>query len=156
MIVNPRYAIQERERAPETAKAAFCEEVSGLRYYNPGTGRWINRDPIGEKGGKNLYAMVGNCPTNRIDLWGEMSTCDCDKLKALLARGGSDLLDAIRNSITGMGLSPSQIDRLANDIAFIGQNGGDLGQAMLARTIFGGLSVKGQLFLPTRTIRTPH
>jgi RHS repeat-associated protein len=23
----------------------------GYRYYNPSTGRWISRDPIGEKGG---------------------------------------------------------------------------------------------------------
>lgn len=32
----------------------------GLRYYNPSTGRWINRDPIGEAGGVNLYNMVSN------------------------------------------------------------------------------------------------
>jgi len=31
-----------------------------LGYYNPSTGRFINRDPITEWGGVNLYAMVGN------------------------------------------------------------------------------------------------
>jgi RHS repeat-associated protein len=30
----------------------------GYRYYNPGTGRWLSRDPIGEKGGLNLYGFV--------------------------------------------------------------------------------------------------
>ncbi len=30
------------------------------RHYNPADGRWINRDPIDEQGGMNLYAMVGN------------------------------------------------------------------------------------------------
>ena len=30
------------------------------RYYNPKDGRWINRDPIAEQGGWNLYAFVGN------------------------------------------------------------------------------------------------
>ncbi len=30
------------------------------RHYNPKDGRWINRDPIGIKGGYNLYAYVGN------------------------------------------------------------------------------------------------
>ena len=30
------------------------------RYYNPRDGRWINRDPIAEKGGWNLYAFLGN------------------------------------------------------------------------------------------------
>lgn len=34
----------------------------GLRYYAPSTGRWLNRDPIGERGGINLYQFVGNAP----------------------------------------------------------------------------------------------
>jgi len=67
VIVNPRYATQERERAPETAKAAFGDEVSGLRYYNPTTGRWLNRDPIGEEGGANLYGYVRENPVNEVD-----------------------------------------------------------------------------------------
>lgn len=29
-------------------------------YYNPSAGRWLNRDPIEERGGKALYAAVGN------------------------------------------------------------------------------------------------
>jgi RHS repeat-associated protein len=32
----------------------------GYRYYNPSTGRWPNRDPIGERGGVNLYGFVRN------------------------------------------------------------------------------------------------
>jgi RHS repeat-associated protein len=32
----------------------------GYRYYDPVTGRWPSRDPIGERGGLNLYGMVGN------------------------------------------------------------------------------------------------
>jgi len=39
----------------------------GLRYYNPGAGRWINRDPIQEKGGENLYGCVFNNLGNWID-----------------------------------------------------------------------------------------
>ena len=30
------------------------------RYYNPADGRWINRDPVAEEGGWNLYAIVKN------------------------------------------------------------------------------------------------
>ncbi|MDO4410591.1 MAG: RHS repeat-associated core domain-containing protein [Akkermansia sp.] len=30
------------------------------RHYNPMDGRWINRDPIAEQGGWNLYGFVGN------------------------------------------------------------------------------------------------
>jgi RHS repeat-associated protein len=32
----------------------------GYRYYSPLLGRWINRDPIGEEGGFNLYMFVQN------------------------------------------------------------------------------------------------
>ncbi len=31
---------------------------------------WLNRDPIQELGGLNLYAYVGNDPINFIDLFG--------------------------------------------------------------------------------------
>ena len=39
----------------------------GYRFYDPTSQRWPNRDPIGEKGGLNLYGMVGNNPVNWID-----------------------------------------------------------------------------------------
>jgi hypothetical protein len=36
-------------------------------YYDPGAQRWINRDPMEEKGGINLYTLVANAPMDRID-----------------------------------------------------------------------------------------
>ncbi len=42
----------------------------GYRFYDPMTGRWPSRDPIGETGGYNLYGFVGNGPTGRVDLLG--------------------------------------------------------------------------------------
>ncbi len=42
----------------------------GYRYYDPVTGRWPSKDPIGERGGMNLYGMVGNDAVNRVDLLG--------------------------------------------------------------------------------------
>lgn len=42
----------------------------GLRYYDPSLGRFLNRDPLGEAGGTNLYAFVGNNPVNRWDYLG--------------------------------------------------------------------------------------
>ncbi len=39
----------------------------GLRFYAPGLGRWINRDPMGEAGGTNVYLFVGNNPVNMVD-----------------------------------------------------------------------------------------
>jgi len=42
----------------------------GYRHYSPTLGRWISRDPIGERGGFNLYGYVGNCAVDAIDLFG--------------------------------------------------------------------------------------
>lgn len=42
----------------------------GQRYYNPAWGRFINRDPIGELGGANLYAYCRNDGVNRWDFLG--------------------------------------------------------------------------------------
>jgi RHS repeat-associated protein len=45
----------------------------GYRYYRPETGTWLNRDPLAEEGGLNLYAMVGNDPVNSVDPLGLLS-----------------------------------------------------------------------------------
>jgi len=50
----------------------YHHERSGLylaiwRAYSPNQGRWINRDPIEEKGGVNLFAYVFNAPTELSD-----------------------------------------------------------------------------------------
>jgi RHS repeat-associated protein len=50
----------------------FYLEEAGLyltqyRVYDPKTGRWLSRDPIGESGGVNLYNYVKNNPLNSID-----------------------------------------------------------------------------------------
>ncbi len=42
----------------------------GFRYYSPTFGRFINRDPIAEKGGLNLYGFCGNNGINGIDVLG--------------------------------------------------------------------------------------
>ncbi len=43
----------------------YCDQETGLhynffRYYEPGTGRFINQDPIGLLGGDNLYFFAPN------------------------------------------------------------------------------------------------
>ncbi len=42
----------------------------GRRFYDPIWGRWINRDPIEEQGGLNLYVFVANNPVNAWDVFG--------------------------------------------------------------------------------------
>lgn len=43
---------------------------SAWAFYNPSIGRWLSRDPIGERGGKNLYGYVRNEAVNRTDYLG--------------------------------------------------------------------------------------
>ncbi len=63
--------------ATATVNNAFCFSTKyfdvetklhyyGLRYYSDETGRWINKDPINELGGLNLYVIANN---NVIDGW---------------------------------------------------------------------------------------
>lgn len=41
--------------------------LTRFRAYDAATGRWLSRDPLGERGGQNLYAYVGNAPTTAVD-----------------------------------------------------------------------------------------
>ena len=50
--------------------AARAGVRSGYRYYSPGLGRWVNRDPIGEWGGANLYGFLRNNSATLLDLLG--------------------------------------------------------------------------------------
>jgi len=65
---------------PFTFTGREYDPASGLyyyraRYYDASTGRFINKDPIGFRGGDtNLYRYVGNNPVNWIDPWGLVLT----------------------------------------------------------------------------------
>ncbi|MDF1713751.1 MAG: RHS repeat-associated core domain-containing protein [Akkermansiaceae bacterium] len=56
----------------------------GYRYYDPVTGRWPSRDPIGERGGINLYGMVGNDSVGSLDYLGLVE----GRIQAANATGG--------------------------------------------------------------------
>jgi RHS repeat-associated protein len=42
----------------------------GYRHYAPKLGCWLNRDPIGVRGGRNLHGFVRNDPINKWDYLG--------------------------------------------------------------------------------------
>jgi RHS repeat-associated protein len=42
----------------------------GYRYYSPQLGRWTSSDPIGERGGRNVYALSSDDAVNRHDRFG--------------------------------------------------------------------------------------
>ncbi len=45
-------------------------------FYNPNTGRWLSRDPIGERGGGALYSFCANSPLNVVDPFGLTPTSE--------------------------------------------------------------------------------
>ena len=78
----------------------FSHPQSGLnlatyRADDGNTGRWINRDPIRESGGVNLYTYVTANPITGLDATG---LCDeekqkfCDKLLADIFRKGANII----------------------------------------------------------------
>jgi len=42
----------------------------GYRYYSPEVGRWLSRDPVGSRGGVNLYVLIRNHAISSIDALG--------------------------------------------------------------------------------------
>ena len=64
--------------SPFRFSTKYCEpetEMSyyGYRFYVPGTGRWVSRDPIGHRGGQNYYGFVANSPAIAVDSDGRFS-----------------------------------------------------------------------------------
>jgi RHS repeat-associated protein len=54
----------------------FTDAESGLlyygyRYYDPVAGRWISKDPIGERGGISLYSFLSNQCVQNVDVLGK-------------------------------------------------------------------------------------
>jgi RHS repeat-associated protein len=58
------------------------------RAYDPATGRWQSRDPIGESGGINLYGYVSNSPINWVDPDGRIALPAVAGVAALVVAGG--------------------------------------------------------------------
>ena len=50
---------------------------SGQCFYNPSAGRWLNRDPIEERGGILLYGFATNQPVSAYDTRGLCGGCKC-------------------------------------------------------------------------------
>jgi uncharacterized protein RhaS with RHS repeats len=56
--------------SPKIGIFGVVEYYYGYRYYHTNLGRWLSRDPIGEEGGLNLYALANNMPLSKLDYLG--------------------------------------------------------------------------------------
>ncbi len=50
-----------------------------LAFYNSQTGRWLSRDPIGERGGANVYEFARNNAVQSIDPDGRVTYENCPR-----------------------------------------------------------------------------
>ena len=67
----------------EAQAGYYTDAETGLilcthRFYDPSSGRWLTRDPLGYDGGVNLYGYVGNDPTDNVDPKGLASIVEVD------------------------------------------------------------------------------
>ncbi len=60
-----RYRFSTKSEDPVTGLIYY-----GYRHYSPALGRWINRDPLEEEGGANLYGYAANNPLRFADALG--------------------------------------------------------------------------------------
>lgn len=97
----------------------------GRRYYDPSLQRFINRDPLGEKGGINLYAYVANDPIDFID---PLGLFNCDAAAAAIGREESLINGALHSmsDINQMFNSAEnmQITALGGEFAYAVMGGG--------------------------------
>jgi RHS repeat-associated protein len=68
----------------------YVHSATGLylawyRAYEAGVGRWLNRDPIGERGGLNIYLYVKNRPLTFNDRLG-LFDCPSKEISALIRK----------------------------------------------------------------------
>jgi len=63
--IGNRFTFQGREYSWATGLYNFR-----ARWYDPVTGRWLSKDPIGIEGGLNQYVFCENNPVMFVDPWG--------------------------------------------------------------------------------------
>jgi RHS repeat-associated protein len=78
---------------------------NGFRDYDPGTGRYVEPDPIGLAGGLNVYGYVGGDPVNRVDPDGRWWSLAWQILRTMLpiAMMPSDDLPGLGSTGGGLG-----------------------------------------------------
>jgi RHS repeat-associated protein len=69
-FIRPVPDFRPHQKSPESQRFLPSVAYYGYRWFDPATGRWPSRDPIGERGGLNLYGFVGGDGINYWDYLG--------------------------------------------------------------------------------------
>jgi RHS repeat-associated protein len=111
------------------------------RYFDPATGRFLSEDPIGFRGGLNLYRYVKNQPTRYVDPTGKAISSVDASMEQAIARGDLAEIQELLQTV-GDELSPGM--RQAGQAAV--DNGGvDAGGAKSAGELVKHLKYLQQL-----------
>ena len=122
------------ERGKKPRRGNFSRALTGLRYYNPRLGRWMNRDPIGEVGGRNVYSFCRNKSACLWDVLGLYPTPDLTDAQR----------EAVNKAVEKLGLTPEKFALLPislvvdTDRNIVGQADALTGILTLGSLFFGG------------------
>lgn len=96
--------------------------MTANRFYSAESGRWLNRDPIEELGGNNLYGYVENNPIKYSDPSGLDTKKDKDPSRMNCWEIGYGILDASLNIMNRIA------DAHRNNLHFINYDQGHIDQ----------------------------
>ena len=109
----------------EAQQGYYTDQSTGLllttfRYYDPGTGRFLNRDPLSYAGGMNLYGYCGNGPLAGTDPLG-LDDDPFNNATGFFAGMGNTLTGGLTQGISnaigqglGLGNTDDMVDRCSS------------------------------------------
>jgi len=99
---------QVLDRVPEAAPRDYAPA--------PGRPKWPSRDPIGERGGRNLYGMVRNDAINRLDKFGLCELGQVLKVGSSVFKANPDQMNAARDFAASLREAAKAADAAVNAV----------------------------------------